>query len=182
MNDHTYVAIKLWFVSHLINTQRFPSFQFIDYRSLNEQDCFLTSIMNSFGVVAFFVMFAVVIDEYHAQVPPMMAMGKPGSCPPRLTRSVCYDSCQSDTQCRGAQKCCRTSCGGTVCSRAVTARSNTNLIKPGTCPAPVEGPWMCSSTCSSDSDCRSKLKCCRNRCGAHVCSSPIIEPLEIQIE
>lgn len=50
--------------------------------------------------------------------------------------------------------------------------------KPGSCPSVPTGRWVCSSTCSSDSDCRADLKCCKNRCGALACQKPEIEVTE----
>lgn len=49
------------------------------------------------------------------------------------------------------------------------------LEKPGSCPAIPKGRWICSSTCSVDSDCRGTMKCCKNRCGAMACQKPDIQ-------
>lgn len=48
--------------------------------------------------------------------------GKDGDCPPPTEIQVCDASCDLDFQCTGAEKCCPTSCGGTVCTKAITAR------------------------------------------------------------
>lgn len=53
--------------------------------------------------------------------------------------------------------------------------------KPGYCPGKPTGPWICSSRCSLDTDCRGEKKCCKNRCGALACVTPekqIIDPVE----
>lgn len=49
------------------------------------------------------------------------------------------------------------------------------LEKVGSCPAVPTGRWICSPTCSTDSDCRGSKKCCRNRCGALACQTPDVE-------
>lgn len=42
---------------------------------------------------------------------------KPGRCPPVRPGEVgiCADTCQSDKECGGNQKCCRNGCGARVC-------------------------------------------------------------------
>lgn len=118
---------------------------------------------------------------------------KRGDCPPPVEYNVCYNTCYDDLQCKGTLKCCPTSCGGTVCLRAVTMRAqevsrgkfylisyfilsfflcNLLLDKPGNCPESPSGPWVCTSRCAFDSDCRGRLKCCENRCGAMACTKP----------
>lgn len=99
---------------------------------------------------------------------------KPGSCPPPLPVDICSQSCFSDSHCLGIGKCCPTNCGGFVCTKPVTMRK-TSKEKPGSCPAIPKGRWICSSTCSVDSDCRSTMKCCKNRCGAMACQKPDIQ-------
>ncbi|XP_043271571.1 waprin-Phi1-like [Venturia canescens] len=103
---------------------------------------------------------------------------KPGSCPPPLFVDTCTRSCYVDGHCQGIAKCCPTSCGGTVCSRPVTMRNEARLEKPGSCPSVPTGRWVCSSTCSFDSDCRGTNKCCKNRCGAFACQKPSVEVIE----
>lgn len=52
---------------------------------------------------------------------------KPGDCPPPIQYDVCYNKCYNDFECRNTMKCCPTSCGGSVCLRAVTMRNQQNL-------------------------------------------------------
>ncbi|KAF2894491.1 hypothetical protein ILUMI_11691 [Ignelater luminosus] len=95
---------------------------------------------------------------------------KPGTCPPPANVGVCALTCMQDNQCAGNAKCCRTSCGGSICARPVLPPPpQTDREKPGTCPEQPEGPWVCSSRCSKDADCRGAKKCCKNRCGAMAC-------------
>ncbi|XP_063227875.1 WAP four-disulfide core domain protein 2-like [Bacillus rossius redtenbacheri] len=101
------------------------------------------------------------------------AQGKPGSCSPASALQVCAFVCRSDLECPGYFKCCPTACGGFVCSKPVTARARP-AVKPGACPAEPGGPWVCSSRCAVDTDCRGALKCCRNRCGALACQRPLL--------
>ncbi|PSN57022.1 hypothetical protein C0J52_01720 [Blattella germanica] len=51
---------------------------------------------------------------------------KPGACSPALPIQVCENECTSDSQCTGTHKCCRTKCGGNVCSEPVTLRTRVN--------------------------------------------------------
>ncbi|CAD7089987.1 unnamed protein product [Hermetia illucens] len=95
---------------------------------------------------------------------------KPGSCPPARDSSVCIVQCNSDMQCAGRYKCCPTSCGA-ACTIPVT-QVRGRVEKEGQCPKSPEGPWVCTSRCSQDGDCRRNLKCCRNRCGALACQRP----------
>lgn len=44
---------------------------------------------------------------------------KPGNCPPPANVGVCALTCMQDNQCAGNAKCCRTACGGSICSRPV---------------------------------------------------------------
>ncbi|KAJ8921320.1 hypothetical protein NQ315_002934 [Exocentrus adspersus] len=97
---------------------------------------------------------------------------KVGSCPPYPNVGICEMSCYMDFHCPGLQKCCRTACGGTFCLNPVTEIRLDDLEKPGSCPNPPKGPWVCSNRCGQDSDCRGKKKCCRNRCGAMACVTP----------
>ncbi|PNF14445.1 hypothetical protein B7P43_G01685 [Cryptotermes secundus] len=97
--------------------------------------------------------------------------GKPGACPPPVAIGICDMKCFSDSQCEGNNKCCRTGCGGTFCTFPVSVRTN-NRVKPGRCPETPIGPWVCSSTCRVDGDCRGRSKCCQNRCGALACTKP----------
>lgn len=108
---------------------------------------------------------------------------KPGSCPPALPVNICESSCYSDSYCVGNEKCCPTECGGSICSKPVTM--STSKEKPGICPRVPRGRWVCSSTCTYDSDCRANFKCCANRCGALACMKPedfeIFESVEIPV-
>ncbi|KAJ8974270.1 hypothetical protein NQ317_008277 [Molorchus minor] len=97
---------------------------------------------------------------------------KSGECPPYPNVMVCDMTCFADVQCPGMQKCCGTACGGTMCIGPVTSRVVASKEKPGDCPSRPSGPWVCSSRCAVDSDCRGKKKCCRNRCAALACVNP----------
>ncbi|KDR08241.1 WAP four-disulfide core domain protein 2 [Zootermopsis nevadensis] len=97
---------------------------------------------------------------------------KPGACPPPVAVGICDMKCFSDNDCEGSNKCCRTGCGGTVCTISVTARDHVTRAKPGRCPEKPTGPWVCSSACRIDGDCRGRSKCCQNRCGAFACTKP----------
>ncbi|CAK9831789.1 unnamed protein product [Anthophora retusa] len=103
---------------------------------------------------------------------------KPGSCPPALPVQICSQACFSDSHCLGIGKCCPTNCGGSVCSKPVTMRQADTREKPGSCPAVPKGRWVCSPTCSVDTDCRGTLKCCKNRCGALTCQKVEVEVVE----
>ncbi|KAG8319507.1 hypothetical protein J6590_090587 [Homalodisca vitripennis] len=130
-----------------------PTHYPVDHRRLDMLLCLLLCLL------------PVIVTVTEAQYP------RPGDCPPALPVGVCYPSCSQDGQCEGFYKCCATACGGTVCSRPVTSRRFANL-KSGVCPAKPTGPWVCSNRCAMDSDCRGRLKCCRNRCGALACVAP----------
>lgn len=54
-------------------------------------------------------------------------LSKPGDCPPPIQYDVCFNKCYNDVDCRGNMKCCSTSCGGSVCLRAVTMRNQKTL-------------------------------------------------------
>ncbi|XP_051156091.1 waprin-Phi1-like [Leptopilina boulardi] len=101
---------------------------------------------------------------------------KIGSCAPPLAVNVCSRSCYWDNQCLGIEKCCPTSCGGSVCSRPVTTRNPSTIgtIKSGVCPTSSNERWICSSTCIDDSDCPENKKCCKTRCGGNICKKPQI--------
>ncbi|CAK9797323.1 unnamed protein product [Anthophora plagiata] len=103
---------------------------------------------------------------------------KSGSCPPALPVQICSQACFSDSHCLGIGKCCPTNCGGFVCSKPVTMRQTDTREKPGSCPAVPKGRWVCSPTCSVDTDCRGTLKCCKNRCGALTCQKVDVEVVE----
>ncbi|XP_054001935.1 WAP four-disulfide core domain protein 2-like [Hylaeus anthracinus] len=124
------------------------------------------------------VVFAVMLAIGFGQSRNEPFAEKPGSCPPALPVQICSQSCFSDSHCQGIGKCCSTSCGGTVCSRPVTMRQTVSPEKPGSCPAEPKGRWVCSPTCSVDSDCRGTSKCCKNRCGALACQKPDVELIE----
>lgn len=53
-------------------------------------------------------------------------------------------------------------------------------VKKGRCPEEPRGAWVCSDTCTGDSDCPRTLKCCPNRCGALKCQRPEFDPNENQ--
>ncbi|XP_076753812.1 antileukoproteinase [Xylocopa sonorina] len=103
---------------------------------------------------------------------------KKGSCPPPIPVQICTQSCFSDSHCSGIGKCCPTNCGGFICAKPVTMRKEAATVKPGSCPAIPKGRWVCSPTCTVDSDCRGSLKCCKNRCGALACQKPEVEEVE----
>ncbi|XP_018577396.1 WAP four-disulfide core domain protein 2-like [Anoplophora glabripennis] len=121
-------------------------------------------------LVAIFAVVPVAIGQFNGILGQLGR--KPGSCPPFPDVGICEMSCYGDYNCARSLKCCRTACGGTFCISPVTAPISSNLEeKPGVCPRP-SGPWVCSSRCKQDSDCRGKKKCCRNRCGANACIAP----------
>ncbi|EEZ97731.1 waprin-Rha1 [Tribolium castaneum] len=97
---------------------------------------------------------------------------KSGDCPPYPNVGICEVACFEDNHCAGHFKCCRTACGGTFCTAPVTTRRIQRGEKQGSCPVAPSGPWVCSSRCALDSDCRGAKKCCRNRCGAMACTKP----------
>lgn len=53
----------------------------------------------------------------------VLAQRKPGDCPPPVEIGICQNTCLMDFECTGNMKCCRTSCGGSVCLRPVTMRA-----------------------------------------------------------
>ncbi|KAG8222747.1 hypothetical protein J437_LFUL008145 [Ladona fulva] len=116
-----------------------------------------------------FCLILVLAALSNAQLPRVRV--KPGACGP-MALGICAQTCSSDFSCPGNNKCCRTECGGTVCSTPVSQINNPIMTKPGSCPAKPSGPWVCSHSCTSDADCRGKLKCCKNRCGALTCQKP----------
>ncbi|KAL4720382.1 hypothetical protein ACJJTC_013569, partial [Scirpophaga incertulas] len=96
-----------------------------------------------------------------------------GSCPPSLPVDVCEATCGPTAPCSNAtQLCCPTACGGAMCVDPVTQRHFVTLVKNGRCPEYPRGAWVCTHTCTSDSDCPRLLKCCSNRCGALTCQRP----------
>ncbi|CAB3239532.1 unnamed protein product [Arctia plantaginis] len=114
-----------------------------------------------------FVIVLALVALTCAQIPR-----KKGSCPPTLPVDICEPACGPEIPCEGEQLCCATACGGSMCVDAVTARHFVDYVKPGNCPEFPRGPWVCTHTCTSDSDCPRKLKCCANRCGALTCQRP----------
>ncbi|KPJ05968.1 Whey acidic protein [Papilio machaon] len=96
----------------------------------------------------------------------------PGSCPPTLSVDICEAACGPGLACEGSKMCCPTACGGAMCVDPMTQRHFITLVKKGRCPEYPRGPWVCSHTCTSDSDCPRALKCCPNRCGALTCQKP----------
>ncbi|XP_044741604.1 waprin-Phi1-like [Chrysoperla carnea] len=101
---------------------------------------------------------------------------KNGDCPPPTQVGICRRTCFNDSHCAGIGKCCPTSCGGSICTRPVTRRAKKE--KAGVCPENPTGRWVCTSTCEADSDCKGRLKCCTNRCGALACQKPEEEVTE----
>lgn len=71
----------------------------------------------------FIVILCVILSYCCAQYSP-----KAGDCPPAAQYDVCRSNCYADEQCRGNLKCCSTSCGGTVCLRPVTMRTDQNRL------------------------------------------------------
>ncbi|KAJ9581875.1 hypothetical protein L9F63_003768 [Diploptera punctata] len=122
------------------------------------------------------VLIAIIVSGIAISVTICQSTSKPGQCSPSLPLEVCNKECNADGDCQGNYKCCGTKCGGTVCSFPVSIRRRVNREKPGYCPNPPKGPWVCSSTCSVDVECRDRAKCCRNRCGALRCTTPESEP------
>ncbi|CAG9559626.1 unnamed protein product [Danaus chrysippus] len=100
-----------------------------------------------------------------------------GSCPPTLSVDICDASCGLTHPCNTTQICCPTACGGAMCVDPMTTRHFVTLEKPGNCPEYPRGVWICSHTCTGDSDCPRTLKCCPNRCGAFTCQRPEGLPL-----
>ncbi|XP_063824402.1 WAP four-disulfide core domain protein 2-like [Ostrinia nubilalis] len=99
--------------------------------------------------------------------------GSPGSCPPTLPVDICTAACGPATPCvNTTQLCCPTACGGAMCVDPVTQRHFLTLVKKGSCPEYPRGVWVCSHSCTGDSDCPRALKCCPNRCGALTCQRP----------
>ena len=89
---------------------------------------------------------------------------KPGHCPWR--RSVvrlCLlraDTCTSDQECPGDNKCCHDGCSRS-CSRPISE------VKPGTCPKVSQNRPFCDKRgdlCEKDTDCPGSRKCCHNGC------------------
>ncbi|KAL0882650.1 hypothetical protein ABMA27_001085 [Loxostege sticticalis] len=96
-----------------------------------------------------------------------------GSCPPTLSVDICTPECGLTTPCvNTTQLCCPTACGGAMCVDPMTQRHFTTLVKKGRCPEFPRGVWVCSHSCTGDSDCPRALKCCPNRCGALTCQKP----------
>ncbi|XP_039514678.1 keratin-associated protein 10-4-like [Pimephales promelas] len=80
-----------------------------------------------------------------------------------------FVSCTDDSECPKNQKCCSTSCGGSLCMVPVT-------VNPGVCPRrtyeAAECAWIRFEPCVDDSDCAINLKCCNNGCGLQ-CIAPV---------
>ncbi|XP_006821660.1 uncharacterized protein LOC100371432 [Saccoglossus kowalevskii] len=93
---------------------------------------------------------------------------KIGSCPAveqvkYMFGDRCDSECQSDTDCRGALKCCSNNCG-TLCVPP-------KMDNHGSCPVPISiQDKTCSNKCNIDRDCSHYEKCCTNGCGK-VCVS-----------
>ncbi|XP_038046743.1 multiple epidermal growth factor-like domains protein 6 [Patiria miniata] len=117
-----------------------------------------------------------------------------GKCPAiqEGVAGICSTDCQTDDDCSGENmKCCSNGCGQ-MCTRACSPvmcrlgcrwgfATNSDgceiceclpspAVKPGQCPAtpPETVGGICTTECSSDSDCAGELKCCSNNCG-QVC-------------
>nr|XP_053604004.1 waprin-Phi1-like [Plodia interpunctella] len=125
--------------------------------------------MQIFLVIASLAAFSIVIVS-----------AEEGSCPPTLPVDICNAQCGPNAACEGKQLCCPTACGGSMCVDAMTKRHFTTFIKKGRCPEYPRGPWVCTHTCTSDSDCPRTLKCCPNRCGAQACQRPELDDLPTQ--
>ncbi|RVE44186.1 hypothetical protein evm_011141 [Chilo suppressalis] len=96
-----------------------------------------------------------------------------GSCPPTLPVDICEATCGPASPCSNTtQICCPTACGGAMCVDPVTQRHFVTLVKKGRCPEYPHGVWVCTHSCTGDSDCPRTLKCCPNRCGALTCQRP----------
>ncbi|XP_050343569.1 WAP four-disulfide core domain protein 2-like [Nymphalis io] len=95
-----------------------------------------------------------------------------GSCPPTLSVDICEATCGPQAPCNSTTLCCPTACGGAMCVDPMTERHFVTLVKKGRCPEYPRGVWICSHTCTGDSDCPRSLKCCPNRCGAQTCQRP----------
>ncbi|XP_059049741.1 waprin-Phi1-like [Achroia grisella] len=102
----------------------------------------------------------------------VMVRSEIGSCPPTLPVDICEGQCSLSRPCDGSQLCCPTACGGSMCVDAMTRRHFVNFVKKGRCPEFPRGVWVCTHTCTGDSDCPRALKCCPNRCGALTCQKP----------
>ncbi|XP_018419879.1 PREDICTED: WAP four-disulfide core domain protein 3-like [Nanorana parkeri] len=96
---------------------------------------------------------------------------KPGKCPPpeELSLGVCFNKlCNTDGECTGSQKCCKTGCDGYQCQMPVD--------KPGSCPPvePLNGTTCVKPTtqCISDSNCNDNQKCCTAACNSTSCQIP----------
>ncbi|XP_019355703.1 progranulin isoform X3 [Alligator mississippiensis] len=101
---------------------------------------------------------------------PSRVAAKPGACPLLLRGSLgpCMETCRSDGDCAGAEKCCSTSCGH-ICKLPVA-------VRPGLCPAPARKDEAedCSLLCSQDSECPAGEKCCLLSCG-RACVPPVVQ-------
>ncbi|XP_043482564.1 WAP four-disulfide core domain protein 2-like [Leptopilina heterotoma] len=128
------------------------------------------------SLVLFLILTVIITVSYAQMYGSYNPRPKLGSCAPPLAVDVCSRSCYWDNQCLGIEKCCPTSCGGSVCSRPVTTRNPATIgtIKAGVCPQTSNERWICSSTCIDDSDCPEKKKCCKTRCGGNICKKPHI--------
>ncbi|XP_073942440.1 whey acidic protein-like isoform X2 [Choristoneura fumiferana] len=105
-----------------------------------------------------------------------LASAETGSCPPTISAHICDALCGPAAPCANTtQLCCPTDCGGSMCVDPMTQRHFVNIVKPGRCPLEPRGVWVCSHTCTGDSDCPRALKCCANRCGALACQKPDAE-------
>jgi hypothetical protein len=71
------------------------------------------------GVLLLFAISSIVAQQ----------SAKSGACPPPVAVEICDMKCLSDNECEGSNKCCRTGCGGTVCTFPVTARAFVNRGK-----------------------------------------------------
>ncbi|XP_070190814.1 keratin-associated protein 4-1-like isoform X2 [Littorina saxatilis] len=58
---------------------------------------------------------------------------KPGQCPVQQPGSVgiCASNCRSDSDCQGAQKCCRNPCGALTCQNPAQTRPSCSNVRCG---------------------------------------------------
>ncbi|OQR74224.1 hypothetical protein BIW11_09215 [Tropilaelaps mercedesae] len=104
--------------------------------------------------------------------------------------SGCRTACHDDSDCSGADRCCKygcsTACVTPVVSDAVAAAAAAAAAaesevkaKPGNCPAPVLTSTCLfpKIRCMEDGHCPAEQKCCKGPCGA-TCQMPVDESPE----
>ncbi|XP_070190812.1 keratin-associated protein 29-1-like [Littorina saxatilis] len=74
--------------------------------------------------------FAVCCQRNGPTQPPTQ---KPGQCPVTQPGSVgiCASNCRSDSDCQGAQKCCRNPCGAQTCQNPAQTRPSCDYVRCG---------------------------------------------------